>query len=75
MTDSLASKLTNEINEKLQSFKRQTVEEQSSLLDSTVMRFEKDGYVFIKGWKQADIRARREGHGSSGRGQGSSNQR
>ena len=75
MRDSLAAKLTSEINEKLQLFKRQIVEEKSLLLDSAVMRFEKDGFVFIKRWKQADVRARREGHGSSGRGRGSSNQK
>ena len=46
--DSLTSKLTNKINEKLQSFKRQIVEEQSSRLDSAVKRFKKDGYFFKK---------------------------
>ena len=45
---SLTSKLTNKIDEKLQSFKRQIVEEQSSRLDSAVKRFKKDGYVFKK---------------------------
>ena len=75
MIASLTAKLTNNINEKLQFFKRQIVEEQSSLLDSAVMRFEKDDCVFMKGWKQADVRARREGHGRSGQGQGSSDQR
>ena len=46
--DSLTSKLTNKIDEKLQSFKRQIVEEQSSRLDSAVKRFKKDGYFFKK---------------------------
>ena len=46
--DSLTSKLTNKIDEKLQSFKRQIVEEQSSRLDYAVKRFKKDGYVFKK---------------------------
>ena len=41
--DSLTSKLTNKIDEKLQSFKRQIVEEQSSRLDSAVNRFKKEG--------------------------------
>ena len=46
MIVSLTAKLTNKIDEKLQSFKRQIVEEQSSLLNSAVKRFEKDGHVF-----------------------------
>ena len=46
--DFLTSKLTNKIDEKLQSFKRQIVEEQSSRLDSAVKRFKKDGYFFKK---------------------------
>ena len=46
--DSLTFKLTNKIDEKLQSFKGQIVEEQSSRLDSAVKRFKKDGYVFKK---------------------------
>ena len=47
-TDSLTSKLTNKIDEKLQSFKRQIVEEQSARLDSAVKRFKRDGYFFKK---------------------------
>ena len=46
--DSLTYKLTNKIEEKLQSFKRQIVEEQSSCLDSAVKRFKKDVYAFKK---------------------------
>ena len=48
MIDSLTSKLTNKIDEKLQSFKRQIVEEQSTRLDLAVKRFKKDGYFFKK---------------------------
>ena len=46
--DSFTFKLTNKIDEKLQSFNRQIVEEQSSRLDSAVKRFKKDGYFFKK---------------------------
>ena len=55
--DPLTSKLTNKIDEKLQSFKRQIVEEQSSRLDSAVKRFKKDGYFF----KKEDLRDKLKG--------------